>query len=194
MTFAEFFTFFLIVAFIALPLHLAHSYVFRNVIEVSELHEEIERFPSDRTVREVGPDRLGDYRASLALVGVLELALLPLLVRATRKAMVDRSEGRVPTVLRAWSGVSTAGGGYFRALARKPGPLITALVVALILGFLGEKVGLLAAQPLGDRSAWLGVGLAQAAARALAAPFFLVTWAFAASEVKEEGSSTPKLY
>lgn len=184
-TFRDLSTFMLIVAFVAVPLHLVHSYAFRNVIEVRELHAQIETFPADRTVRDVGPDRLTDYRASLKLLGLLEAGLLVILVRPTRRALLDADAGGVPTASGAWAGSLHTGGGYLRALGHAPGPLLVAAVLALLIGFLAERVGLLAAEPLGDAKAWLGVGLAQAFARCLAAPFFLVTWAFASDGAKE---------
>jgi hypothetical protein len=194
LTFANLSTLFLVVAVVAVPLHLAHSFVFKEVIEVAELHDEIEAFPADRTVRDVGPLDLRDYRLSLGVLSVLELGLLLVLVRPTRRVITDHLEGRVPTATGAWARGLASGGGYIRALLRRPGPLLAASVVAALIGLLAERAGLLAFQPLGDRSAWIGVALAGAVARSLAAPFLLVTWALSASETKEGVSGAPKLY
>lgn len=181
MTFAEFSTFFLIVAVVAFPLHLAHGYAFRNVIEVSELHDQIASFPEDRTVRDVGPSRLTTYRTTYLLLNALELVLLALMVRAVRRALDDHLAGRVPTVSSSWRGIARGPGGYLRSLGNL-GPLGGALVIAVILGVLAERVGLLIAQPLGDANAWLGLGTAQAVARSVGAPFLLVTWALLARD------------
>lgn len=194
LTFANFSTFFLVVAVVVVPLHLAHSYAFKRVIEVAELHDRIETFPADRTVRDVGAEDLRDYKASLAILAVLELALLLIVVRPVRKVLADHHEGRVPTATSAWAGGWRSGGGYARALSRDPGPLLMALIFALAVGWLAEMVGLLIVQPLGDERAWVGVALAGAIARALAAPFFLVAWALSAARVKEGVQVEPKLY
>lgn len=192
-------TLFLVVAVVVVPLHLAHSFWFKEVIEVAELHDEIAGFPPDRTVRDVGTGELRDYRASLGVLAVLELALCLVLVRPIRRVIEDVRAGRVPTATRAWRTGFSNGGGYLRGLARKPGPILAAVLVAAVIGVLTERVGLLVAQPLGDRRAWLGLALAQGAARSLAAPFVLVTWALITSElrsprVKERVSDVPKLY
>lgn len=194
LTFANLSTLFLVVAILAVPLHLAHSFAFRNVIEVSELHDEIEAFPSDRTVRDVGPLDLRDYRLSLGVLTVLELGLLLVLVRPTRRVLSDYQAGKVPTATSAWTLGFAQRGSYLRALTRKPGPLMASLLVAAAIGFLAERAGSLLFQPLGDATAWVGVALAGAAARSLAAPFLLVTWALSASETKEGVSGAPKLY
>lgn len=194
LTFANLSTLFLVVAVLAVPLHLAHSFAFRNVIEVAELHDEIEGFPSDRTVRDVGPLDLRDYRLSLGVLTVLELGLLLVLVRPTRRVISDHQAGKVPTATSAWTLGRARRGAYIRALARKPGPLIASLLVAALIGLLAEKAGLLLFQPLGDANAWIGVALAGAIARSLAAPFLLVTWALSTPEAKEGVPGAPKLY
>jgi hypothetical protein len=178
-TFGNFSTFFLICLTVTLPLSLGHSYAFRNVIEVHELHDQIEDFPADRAVRDVGPDTLSDYRTTVAVLALVELALLLLLVRPTRRVLDVAAAGRVPTAIGAWRGGFGSPGGYLRAFVRSPVPVLAALILAALLGLLAERVGLLLAQPLGDQRAWLGLGLAQAVARAGAAPFFLVPWAMA---------------
>jgi hypothetical protein len=68
------------------------------------------------------------------------------------------------------------------------------IATALVLGIIAERVGTLLAEPLSDQRAWAGVGLAQASARALSIPFFIVAWAVAAGPLglKKE-PETPKL-
>ncbi|MFP5297595.1 MAG: hypothetical protein ACLGHL_01230 [Actinomycetota bacterium] len=198
-TFENLSTLFLVIAVVAVPLHLAHSYWFKEVIEVADLHDEIESFPPDRTVRDVGASDLRAYQTSLAVLAAAEVALLMLLVRPTRRVLTDAEAGRVPTATRAWRTGFSGGGGYVSALARRPGPVLAAAVIAAVIGFLAEQVGLLAAQPLGDQRAWVGLAMAQSLARSLAAPFVLVVWAMVTAEirpsrVKEGVSDVPKLY
>jgi hypothetical protein len=180
--FAEFWTYVLIVAVVAVPLHLAHSYAFATVIEVHELHEQIAELPADRTVREIGSAELDDYRASLVVLALVEVALMLLVVRPVRFALEDQVSGRLPTALRSWTLGVAGPGGYLRGLVRAPGPVAGALLVAAAVGFLAERVGLLLGEPLGDTRAWIGLGVAQGTARSLAAPIFLVAWALAAHE------------
>lgn len=192
--FANFTTMFLVVAVIALPVHLAFTFAFKEVIEVSELHDEIAAFPPDRTVREVGPASLTTYRAGLVLLTVFDVAALALLVRPTRRVLRDAAAGRVPTATGAWLRIGAERGGYLRAWSRAGGSLIAAFAVAALLVYLSGRVALLAAQPLGDARAWVGNGLARALALSLGAPFFLATWAIASFEAKAEVSEMPKLY
>lgn len=198
LTFAEFSTFFLVVLIAVAPLQIAHSYWFREVIEVADLHDEIESFPADRTVRDVGAEELRDYRASLALLTIIELGLALLGVRAVRVAAQDSLGGKVPTAVSAWRRGFSRKGSYLRAAARKPGPLVAAAAIALVVGILSEGFGLLVIQPLGDANAWTGIAAVRSVSRALAAPFLLVTWACLAIEsgrnAKEKTGDVPKLY
>lgn len=198
LTIANLSTLFLVVMVVVLPLHLAHSYWFKEVIEVAELHGQIASFPADRTVRDVGAGDLRDYLASLTVLALVELGLCLLLVRATRRVIEDDEAGRVPTATRAWLTGLALGGPYLRSLTRDLGPLLVAGLVAAAVGILAERIGLLVIQPLGDQRAWVGIAVVQATSRALAAPFFLVPWACStargARPAKDKDGDVPKLY
>jgi hypothetical protein len=145
-------------------------------------------------VRSVGTAELRDARLGLWVVTGLEILLLPVLARASRRVLVDDSAGRHVTVKGAWRGLRGTGGSLAGAWRDHAFTLLAALATALVLGFLAERVGILLAEPLGDGRAWAGVGLAQAAARALAAPFLLVPWAVAAGPLRlKMEAETPKL-
>ena len=193
LTLKNFTTYFLLVACVTVPLHVGYAFVFQKVIAVSEIHDEIETFPSERQVRSVGTAELEDARSVLRFITVLEALMLPVLARAARRVLADDSDGRMVTVKRAWGHLRGTGGSLLGAWSRHAFALLIALATALVLGFLAERVGILLSEPLSDQRAWAGVGLAQAVARALAAPFFIVTWAVAAGplELKLE-AETPK--
>lgn len=179
--FRNFSTLFLLVAAFTVPLHLAYSFAFRNVIEVSELHAAIQRFPPHRQVHSVGREQLTQSRlAFLALTGV-EIALIPILVKATQRVIEVDAGGGVPTVADALSHARGSRGTVRKLLSHRMGTTVAALAIALVLGFLTERTGLLLVEPLGDRLAWAGVGLVRAISRAIGAPFFLVPAAMKAA-------------
>src|SRR5687767_1406913 len=104
-------TLFLLVAVVTVPLHLLYSIVFQNVIETRELHAVIETFPDARQVRSVGRSQLTQARFGLALVTLIELAVLPFLARAGRRVLQMEEAGRVPSV-----------GEALRSMKEAPGP------------------------------------------------------------------------
>ena len=196
--FRDLWTYILIAAVITIPLHFVYAYTFRAVIEVAEVHEEIAVFPPGRTMRGVGPSDLDAERMASVAVVLLELALLPLAARATRRALeVDKADG-VPTAWSSWTGIGRTGGGFGQALTQTLGPLAAAAALALLAGFLAERSGMLLTEVLGGGTRWAGVALAQGLGRAIGAPLFLVPWALAASAATEgakaEGGVAPKLY
>jgi len=168
-TFANFSTLFLLVALFTVPLHLVYNYVFRDVVAVREIASDVARFPDQRLVRGVGPQRLEQARLGYIGLNVLELALTPLLVRASRRVAEVHREDGVPGVSDALRGPRSSPRG-----ARPPAAaLITAAVLALALGVLVEASGNLIAEPVGPAGALAAVAAVQALARAAAAPFFL---------------------
>jgi hypothetical protein len=191
--FRNFSTFFLVVAVVAIPLHLAHAFLFRDVIAVQELHPDIEELPQDLRVRGVGADDVSDWRTTAWAFTALELALLPLFLAATRRVIEVDQEGGVPGVLDAYRHVVDR-----RSLPRPSAGDIAglgaALVLGLVIGGLARAAGLLAIEPLGDARAWAGAALVEGAARALGAGFFLVPLGFAADSPKGAGGDTPTLY
>ena len=196
--FRDLWTYILIAAVVTIPLHFVYAYTFRDVIEVAEVHEEIAIFPPGRTMRGVGPADLDAERMALIAVVLLELALLPLAARATRRALETDIGGGVPTAWSSWKEIGRAGGGFGRALAGNLGPLAAAAALALLAGFFAERIGLLLTEVLGGGTRWAGVALAQGLGRAIGAPLFLVPWALEASTATEgakaKGGVAPKLY
>ncbi|MGH2755451.1 MAG: hypothetical protein ACRDLB_13610 [Actinomycetota bacterium] len=194
LTLKNFTTYFLLAACITVPLHVGHALVFQRVIAVSEIHDAIEEFPSERQVRGVGKAELRDARLGLVAVTAVEILLLPLLARAARRVLSDDRHGVLPTVRGGWGRPSETGGNLARAWRKEGSSLVVALVLALAIGALAERAGMLLTEPLADQRAWAGVGLAQAAARALAIPFFIVPWGVAAGPLRlKKDLETPNL-
>jgi hypothetical protein len=172
-TVRNFSTLFLLAATITLPLHVAHAYVFREVIEVAELHPAIEEFPARRKVRGVGLRQLDEARVSYLWLSVAELVLLLVLVRPTARVLeVDGRHG-VPSVWDAWTGQRSSPGVFAALRGTSAGPLLVGAALALVVGWLTRAVGLLVVEPLPDRLAFAGIGAVEGLCRALAAPFFL---------------------
>lgn len=179
LTVRNFWTLFFVVGAVTVPLQVAYATAWHNVIAVRELHDDIAQFPPLRQVHSVGRDQLHDARLAYWVVVAVELALLPLLIRAARRVIESDARGELPSAPDAWRGALARGGSLLRALAR-PGPLITGAVVALAVGALVTAAGRLLVEPVGDERAFAAVGLVDGVARAAAAPFFLVIAAVAA--------------
>lgn len=172
-TLRNFSTFWLIVAAVAIPLNLVWAAFNQDVIATREIHADIEGLPSGDPVRGVDGEAIDRARLTQWIVLALELALIPLLTRATRRAIERDASGHVPTALGAWRGVGRSSG------VRTPGPWRLSVVLAMaaftvVVGFLVALIGGLLAAPVGDSLAWLAVGLTRGAALALALPFLLV--------------------
>ena len=168
----NFTTLFLVAAAFTVPLHVAHAFVYRDVLEVADLHDAIEGFPAARQVRSVGRVQLDDARRAFWAVNALELLLVPLLAGAARRVLERERAGRLPGVLDA----------LVRAPARLRGPrgtriswaaVAAGVAVGAATGVLVERILLVVAEPLPDVAAFAGFGLAWGVARAAAAPFVL---------------------
>lgn len=175
----NFTTLFLVAAAITVPLHVAHAFVYRDVLAVADLHDDIAQFPAARQVRSVGRVQLDDERRAFWAVNALELALVPVLAGAARRVFERERSGRLPGVLDALA----------RAPARLRGARGTRVswravaagaAVAAATGVLVERILLVLAEPLPDVAAFAGYGLAWGVARAAAAPFVLAPLALAA--------------
>ena len=172
-TLRNFSTLWLIVAVVTIPLNLAWGTLFHDVIATREIHADIESLPSGDRVRGVDGEAIERSGYAQLIVLALELASIPLLLRATRRALERDASGHVPTALGAWRGVGRSSGDRSSA----PWRLSVALAMAgfaLVVGFLAALIGALLAAPVGDALAWLVVGLTRGAALALALPFLLV--------------------
>jgi hypothetical protein len=182
-TFRNFSTLFLLVATLTVPLHLAHAYVFRDVIAVTELHGAIDTFPEGRQVR--GVDRAAVASARLSLLGLtaIEIAAIPLLVRAAR-AVVTAGEEEVPTVVGAYRSLPTRRPAA-RSLRAVAPAVVAAVVFAAAVAWLARLVGSVLVEPLPDARAFVGVGLAEASARALGGAFLVGSVAYLRSGPKD---------
>lgn len=172
-TLRNFSTFWLIVAVVTIPLNLAWATLFQDVVATREIHADIESLPSGDPVRGVDRQAIEFARSAQLIVLALELALIPVLLRATRRAIERDASGHVPTAFGAWRGVGRSSG----ARSSAPWRLSVALAMAgfaLIVWILAALIGGLLAGPVGDALAWLVVGLTRGAALALALPFLLV--------------------
>lgn len=190
--FRSFSTLFLVVAIVTLPLHLLYAFAFRNVIATQDIHPQIREFPNYRQVRSVGPKQL--TRASIAFWALtgLELALLPLAVKATRRVLEVEEEGGVATSPDAWRHALRRGNNRTFVAAAMPGVAI-AVIAAFVLGTLFEATLLTAAELASAQNSWATAGTVQGVARAVAVPFVLTTIA-RARIAKEPPLVTPKLY
>ncbi len=178
---------------VTVPLHLAYGYVFRDVIAVSEIHEDIEDLPRDQKVKGVGPDDLDRARAGGWALAAIEVALLPFFAAGVRRVVEADEAGEIPYVATAWATALRRPLSAFRLPSTSAGPLLAALAFALIVGVLTRAAGLLATDPLPDDLAWAGVGLVEGTARALGGAFVLVPLVLA-SRPKGAQGETPTLY
>ena len=172
--FRNYSTLWLIVASVVFPLHLAHGYVFRDVIAVSQLHPAIELFPERRQVARVSAADLAEARRWHAALTAMEIVLIPALAGAATRVLEEDLRGGVPGALRAWGGATRLN---LRGLVGRPGPLLVALAISFAAGWLAETTGGLLVEPLPPGLLWVGAALTAATARSLAAPLLLATMA-----------------
>ncbi len=167
----NFSTLFLLVAILVLPIHVAYGLVFRDVVALYDVADEIQSAP----VRGVTSADLRTARLVFWGVNALELLLIPLAARATRRVMEVDESGDVPGV---WDALRTAFRGTTRGLQGLGGgrakELLAALLAALAAGLLVERMGLLLAGFTPPDSRFAVVALVQTAARATGAPLLLV--------------------
>ena len=186
--FRNFSTLFLIVAVVVFPLHLAYGLTFRDEIAVRELHPEIAELPSDRRVRGVGAAEIDRARVAGYALWLVEIALIPLFVKAARRALEATERGDVATVADAWRG----------AFGRDPrqwlsgGPAAAAGGIGLAVGVLLmiEVSGLLLTDMLPDGSRFAGVVVADTLARSSALPFVLTPLALGRAPRTARAGST----
>jgi len=175
--FRNFSTLFLVVAVLMGPVHLAYTFTYKDVAQVEELHPYIENLPRGRQVQGVGRAVLADARRKFVWVTVAEVLLLPLLVGATRRVVAVDAAGGLPGVWDAYRHLLTRRVGPPR---RMPSPatrlalLASGIVLAVVIGWLVQTIGLLGAEVGPDSARWLIAGMSRATALAAAAPFALV--------------------
>ncbi|MEA2477020.1 MAG: hypothetical protein QOF16_1161 [Actinomycetota bacterium] len=174
LTFRNFATLFFVCAAVTVPLHVAYSVAFKDEIGVRELHAQIESFPPLREVKGVSKHDLDVARIVSGAIALVELALLPLGVKAARRVFDDDGRDGVSTVPAAWRAALTRDYRWdVGALRRRLGVVLSAALLALAVGFCCDRIGALLAEPFSPTYAFTIVGLATALSRAVAAPFFL---------------------
>lgn len=185
LTFRHFATLFLLVATVTVPLHVGVAFAYRDVVAVSELHPAIDDFPPKRRVRGVGPPELGAARRAVTVVTIVEVALLPVAVGATRRVLGARARGRLEGVVDGWAhGVATLSRS---SAAGRAGPVEIGVGVALgaVVGYALYRLGVpfVVATPAEVRFG--PAGLLDGAARAFGGPFVLVPLALFGGGAKD---------
>jgi hypothetical protein len=191
-TFRNYVTIFFVVAIVTVPLHVVHGFVYRKVMNVRELHPDIEDFPERRKVRRVSAKNLEESRNAFLFVTAVELLLLPLAAGATRHVLDIDRDGGVPRVYDAWLHSISA----WREPPRdSAGPiaLIAGAGVGLVVGYLVERIGFLLAEPVPGSIVFAPIGLVQGVARAAGAAFLLVPLAQLGRVAKGRQSPAPTL-
>lgn len=191
LTFRNLSTLFLLVATVTVPLHLVYGIVFWDVVEVRELHDEIEDFPPQVAVKGVGPDDLKVARAAFAGVVAVELGVILLLTRAAARIIDVDEAGGVPTVADAWS--------HIRSPVGRPwGPGIPVFLIALafsvVAGVLAHRLLTSITDLLSGNLFTVAGPLSLAVAIAVGAPVALVGWVIGARSAKAKPPGVPTLY
>ena len=172
-TFRNFSTLFLLAALVTLTAHLVYGFIFRDVLEVDELHRFVKGLTPGRTVNGVGRSDLDAAVTWSRAVVAVEILLLPLLICAARRAM-DRDEwGEVPTVIDALRHPRSGARLSFRFSGGELGTVLFGAVLGVATWLLTVQLGLLIAEPLPDPWNFLSFSLAYGVAEALGLTFFL---------------------
>jgi hypothetical protein len=187
----NFSTLFLTVAVLTLTLHLVYSVLFRDVIALSELHLEISSLRPNVKLQGVGPKDVSTSETFFWALTALEILAIPLLIAGAHRVIQVDEGGGVPTVPDAYSHVGEVRSRFSLRFGRSE--WITVLIgaaIALLIGSLFERAGLLLTEILPDDWLFLGAGLVRGLSRAVAAPFFLAM-VVTAGEAVPAGGSTP---
>lgn len=172
----NFSTLFLVVFMAIIPLHLTYAFVFHDVFAVQELHPAIAELPERRMVRGVDQAAIARARTWFWVLAAIELAAIPLFVRAVRRVLVQDAEGEVPNALTAW-----------RTLRERSGPngsttpgtsvTLTCLLIGLTIGGLTWLTLATALDLMPEVATGAGLALADATSRAAGAAFPLTSLA-----------------
>jgi hypothetical protein len=169
-TFRHFWTFFFVAAVVTVPLHLIYVFTWHDVIGLRELAPQIQHLPPSRHVHLVGASDLRQARIALWVLDVVELALLPLAIRAGRAVVTADERGEVPTATRAWRDAFVR---QERAWLHPGAGLLAGVLIGVAVGCLIDAIGRAIAEPLGVDWAYAVLGLTQGSARAVGAAFLL---------------------
>lgn len=191
-TFREFSTLFLVVFVLILPLHLIYGWMFQDVLAVRELHPAIADFPASRQVRGVGQADVTNARLWFWIVIALEVALLPVIVKACRSVLDQARRGEVTSAKTALAATlqrrspdagRVGSGGWLPALAIA---LLIAATAEITLGNVADFVP--------DNAAFVALALASAAARSCGLPFLAVALASTEGPGSAEQQGVPDIY
>lgn len=197
LTFRDFSTYFFIVAAVVLPAELAYGAVFSDVIDVRELHREIERLPEGTALLGVTADRLAVARWSRWALNLVELGLLPWMAVAARRVLDASDRGRVPTAARALvpgRGSGERRGRFPRIRHGRNALLPTTAAISLAIGLLVRYLGELVTDPFQGPGSWALVAVVETVARSTGAPFLLAAAAELARSGEGEPGKVPKQY
>lgn len=168
----NFSTFFLIVALVTVTLNLLWGVVYQDVIATRDIHGDIQNLPKGEGVRGVGKGAIERARYGGWIVLALEAALLPLMLRATRRAAEADEAGHIPTALGSWGAV--IGRRSRDSGDRRISVALAMAAFAVVVWLLASLIGNLIAAAVGDGVAWVVVAGVRGVALALALPFALV--------------------
>ena len=161
-TFRNLSTLVLLACVITLPVHLIHAFLFKDVLSVAELRPEISEMPAGRQVRGVAKGDFDAERNTALLVLGVEILLLPLFFRASRRVMDQDDAGRVPTVVDAWKHLGSEG------TKLEGGPILVATLIGIAAGGLVFLIGRALADMSSADLAWLLTGASRGVATATA--------------------------
>ena len=173
-TFRNYSTLFLLVALVSVTAHLVYGVIFRDVLEVTELHPDVAALKAGRQVNNVGAKDLATSETARWIVLAVEVALLPVLIGAARRVVHKDEAGGVPTVPDALAHLRDKDARLsFRWGGAQMATVVIGLGLAAATWYLAERAGLLVAEPLPDRFNFIALELARGVALALGAPFLL---------------------
>lgn len=168
----NFSTFFLIVALVTVTLNLLWGVVYQDVIATRDIHGDIQNLPKGEGVRGVGKGAIERARYGGWIVLALEAALLPLMLRATRRAAEADEAGHIPTALGSWGAV--IGRRSRDSGDRRISVALAMAAFAVVVWLLASLIGNLIAAVVSDGVAWVVIAGVRGVALALALPFALV--------------------
>lgn len=181
-TFRNFSTLFLLAALVTISCHLVYGFIFRDVLEIEELHRFVRGLTAGRTVNEVGRRDLEIAGQWANVVPLIELLLLPLLIGATRRILARDSRGEVPTVVDALRHPRSGPRLSLRLTRPGAGAVLAGIALAAAAWFLTKQAALQIAEPLPDPGNFAFFALANGIAEALGLALFLGVFVTAALE------------
>lgn len=191
-TFRNFSTLFLVVFALILPLHLVYGWMFQDVLAIRELHGAIAEFPSSRQVRGVGQADVTNAKLWFWILIALEIALLPLIVKACRAVLDQDESGEVTNARSALAAIRQRRSGSTGRPST--GAWLPALAVALVNAAAAEVTLVKVGDFVPGDVAFVALALASAVARSCGIPFLAVALASSGSTDTAGQQGVPDLY